>query len=363
MLVGVVLAAQYLAGFLFLQWVHNDPKTATPLTVARYGYYFGERSDIRRKLWVSSGAGLALVMLPVILALRPRAQKEDTSEARGRPRRKPWGNGEVEVGVAPYVPHGAADRDHVERHPPTVGVLLQNAWIGDGKSVRGAGSLLLPCSAAALAAAGVGELEVGELAVERAGRGWRVEASVVQTLAGVRLASERRALAGATLREAVAELVLANRLFKGAGEALRDRLHLWGMLCGWLAEDSEPHWTPDKLSEPPDERVWLVSRLEALGLESCDELELLGADDLMPDLSASGLGEDEQASLLADMPRVWVYLGGSYRCEVQARSRKVWIEPIDATAKKAKEPPREVLPRLRGFGVMYRQASRVVRLR
>ena len=38
LLVGVVLAAQYLAGFLFLQWVHNDPKTATPLTVARYGY-------------------------------------------------------------------------------------------------------------------------------------------------------------------------------------------------------------------------------------------------------------------------------------------------------------------------------------
>ena len=74
LLVGVVLAAQYLAGFLFLQWVHSDPKTATPLTVARYGYYFSERKDIRRKLWVSSGAGLALVMLPVILALRPRAR-------------------------------------------------------------------------------------------------------------------------------------------------------------------------------------------------------------------------------------------------------------------------------------------------
>ena len=79
LLVGVLLAAQYLAGFLFLQWVHSDPKTATPLTVARYGYYFGERADIRRKLWISSGAGLALVMFPVILALRPRAgsQRED----------------------------------------------------------------------------------------------------------------------------------------------------------------------------------------------------------------------------------------------------------------------------------------------
>lgn len=72
-LAGLLLAAQYLAGFLFLQWVRSDPKTATPLTVARYGYYFGERQDIRRKLWVSSGAGLALVLIPAIVALRPRA--------------------------------------------------------------------------------------------------------------------------------------------------------------------------------------------------------------------------------------------------------------------------------------------------
>jgi type IV secretion system protein VirD4 len=70
---GALIGAQYLAGFLFLQWVRADPKTASPLTVARYAYYFGERVDIRRKLWVSSGGGLALVLIPLILALRPRS--------------------------------------------------------------------------------------------------------------------------------------------------------------------------------------------------------------------------------------------------------------------------------------------------
>jgi ATP-dependent helicase HrpB len=298
-------------------------------------------------------------------AMRPRAARDAGKEEGGRGnKRKPWANGEVEVGVSPYIPHGEADREHVARHPATLGVLLQNAWIGDGKSVRGVGSLLLPCSPAALAAAGVGELEVGELALERVKGGWSVEAPVVQTLAGVRLAGERRALTGAALRAAVAELIRANRLFKGAAERLRDQLHLWGMLRDWLPEDGEPHWTPGALPEPPaDEQAWLVSRLESLGLESCDELELISADDLMPELSASGLGVDELAALLTDFPRVWVYLGGAFRCEVQPRSRKVWIEPIDATAKKAKEPPREVLPRFRTFGIMYRQASRVVRLR
>jgi hypothetical protein len=74
-LVGAVclgVAAQYLAGYVFLYWVHADPKTATPLTIARYAYYYGARADIRRKLWMSSTAGLALILFPAILALLPR---------------------------------------------------------------------------------------------------------------------------------------------------------------------------------------------------------------------------------------------------------------------------------------------------
>lgn len=74
-LIGVVclgVAAQYLAGYVFLYWIHADPKTATPLTIARYDYYYGARADIGRKLWVSSTAGLALVLLPAVLALWPR---------------------------------------------------------------------------------------------------------------------------------------------------------------------------------------------------------------------------------------------------------------------------------------------------
>lgn len=74
-LIGAVcmgLAAQYLAGYVFLYWVHADPKTATPLTIARYAYYYGARSDIDRKLWVSSTAGLALILLPTVLPLLPR---------------------------------------------------------------------------------------------------------------------------------------------------------------------------------------------------------------------------------------------------------------------------------------------------
>lgn len=71
---ALVLGSQYLAGFLFLRWVQVDPREATPLTVLRYGYYFGAREDVRRKIWISSAAGFALVLLPVALALRPRGR-------------------------------------------------------------------------------------------------------------------------------------------------------------------------------------------------------------------------------------------------------------------------------------------------
>jgi type IV secretion system protein VirD4 len=73
MTIGLLIGAQYLAGFLFLQWVRADPRTATPLTVARYAYYYSGRADVRRKLWISSGAGLISALIPLLLVLRPKA--------------------------------------------------------------------------------------------------------------------------------------------------------------------------------------------------------------------------------------------------------------------------------------------------
>jgi type IV secretion system protein VirD4 len=72
--VCLMVAAQYLSGYAFLYWVHADPRTATPLTIARYAYYFGAREDIHRKLWVCSVAGLALSLIAALLALLPKSR-------------------------------------------------------------------------------------------------------------------------------------------------------------------------------------------------------------------------------------------------------------------------------------------------
>jgi type IV secretion system protein VirD4 len=55
--------AAYLAGFFFLWSVHVDPQHATPLTIPRYAYYYGQRPDIRHRLWGSSVLALGIVLV------------------------------------------------------------------------------------------------------------------------------------------------------------------------------------------------------------------------------------------------------------------------------------------------------------
>jgi len=72
--IGVLalIVSQYLAGWLLLKWLHLDPRSAGPLTVARYSYYYGHRADMRPRLWTTSLAGLALVGLCPLTLLLPR---------------------------------------------------------------------------------------------------------------------------------------------------------------------------------------------------------------------------------------------------------------------------------------------------
>ena len=74
MLIAAValLGSLHLAGCLFLASFHLDPRAATPLTVVRYGYYYGDRTEVRRRVMVSSAASLAVVLVSLGAALLPR---------------------------------------------------------------------------------------------------------------------------------------------------------------------------------------------------------------------------------------------------------------------------------------------------
>lgn len=69
---AALVVAQYLAGYFFLLWVHENPHAATPLTVARYAYYYGSRTDVRARLLWSSGAGGGLLLVGGLAVFIPR---------------------------------------------------------------------------------------------------------------------------------------------------------------------------------------------------------------------------------------------------------------------------------------------------
>lgn len=74
--IGVValVLSQYLAGYAFLWSIGANPLSATPLTIARYSYYFGNRADVTMRLKIASGAGIALMLLVAIPAVLPRSR-------------------------------------------------------------------------------------------------------------------------------------------------------------------------------------------------------------------------------------------------------------------------------------------------
>jgi len=70
--IAAMLLTAYLAGFFFLWSVHADPQRAGPLTIPRYAYYYGQRDDIRHRLWGSSVLALGIVVLSATAWAWPR---------------------------------------------------------------------------------------------------------------------------------------------------------------------------------------------------------------------------------------------------------------------------------------------------
>ncbi len=284
---------------------------------------------------------------------RPRADKK-------RGRSQPWANGTIEVQVYPFEPLDP----ELEVPKPNAAVILETEWLSAERGVTGIGRMLLPASPSALAAAGLGETALADVTLDKSKRGRvQIEARREVQLAGVTLASEEAALVGVDLHRAVAAFVLENRLFRGAGEALRNALHAWEVLAHWKG-DPLGEYGPAPHMPPDDEAEWLAGRLATLGVETAADLELLESVDLLPELEEmTGVPSWAAEPVLREFPRTWTYHGGVYSCTLLHGQRTVRLEPADAKARKNKEPPAGSLPRLHGFRVTYQQGSRRLTLR
>ena len=74
-LVIALVTSQYLAGFGFLWRIHGDIRDASPLTVARYAYYYGDDPDLRQDLLRCSLAGLLIMAVVALGTLWPKPRQ------------------------------------------------------------------------------------------------------------------------------------------------------------------------------------------------------------------------------------------------------------------------------------------------
>jgi type IV secretion system protein VirD4 len=66
------VASQYVAGFFLLWSLDQKPAEASPLTVARYAYYYGDRPAIRKRAALASAIGLGAVLTGTLAFVLPR---------------------------------------------------------------------------------------------------------------------------------------------------------------------------------------------------------------------------------------------------------------------------------------------------
>lgn len=293
---------------------------------------------------------VAAAVPELVFVRRKRADRPKKGDTPGRSG-EPWGNGEFELFLYPYqVPE-------LEQgpKPPQAGVVLEREWIGSGQRTRGVGRLLMGMPLKELAPLGLGEAQVGAIKVARG----KVVAEVERTLAGVTLSQETEVLRGEALRDGLVQLVLRGSRLKGLARPLLDAVHAWDVLAQSARRE--------RLSMPPAPQSaegFLRDKLETLGVEGLGDLELLEHDDILPRLTEmaveAGMDPREAVSLPQDFPRRLEVHGGRYVCSVDLSTRTVELEPIERTKK---EPSAAVLPRFRGFSVVFVKASRRLKLR
>ncbi|MBL4632863.1 MAG: hypothetical protein JKY56_03270 [Kofleriaceae bacterium] len=254
--------------------------------------------------------------------------------------------------------------------PDEAALIFGARWIGVGRSARGVGELALPIELSALKLAGLGTLEIGTPRIVRqrqtkgaSGGSISIEATSVWCFASIRREDKGGQLRGDALRQAAASLLAGGAMYPELVSRLNETCLHRDML------ESQPPFSehPDPTGGRSGEE-WLYFQLGQLGLENAEDFELIGVDDLMPDLEARIKAHHADPALLLqlrkDFPFEFVSGGARYRIkQANLDRRRVVIEPSSTNAKKRGEPSANALPRYRGFSVVFEQASRTVKLR
>ncbi len=286
-----------------------------------------------------------------VLAADPRC----AHVARRHGRRLAWSNGGTELELS------RQSAVHRAEDTAAIAVLETRALGLGGRDTRILVTCAMPLPPAWLAAAGLGRDRLGQLVVEGSKQApERVVARIERVYARQVLAVREEVPQGRLARQAVADLFLRGSFHPDALKATRERLEA-AALARKLASHSHGSWEEElKALYPqgvPSPEEWVAARLEALGVESGDDLALLSAADLLaPDLPPA-----IRSGLDREFPRTLNVLGVVYEVDYDPGRRELTLRKRSGSRN---EPPALFyLPRFSGFRIRLEHRGSIVTLR
>lgn len=249
--------------------------------------------------------------------------------------REAWGNGQVEC----RLPRGEGVPDDC-----LAAFFLQvQPVMGRGLKVDLQGRWGLPVRLSLLREAGLGSPKLSKIR-------WlegRVKARVTWLYAGREIAGSEEELSGRSLREALVELAAQGGWGHESLKAIEEE-RFYAHLSVALEGGEIDVVSANEL---------MKIRLERLGVEQVEDLELLGSHDLVESTMAAW----ELEKLRGDYPRIYSIGGASFEMEYHPRQRLVLMNSL-AHAKGVKVNPQH-LPRWNGWKVELNERGRRTSLR
>ncbi len=236
-------------------------------------------------------------------------------------------------------------------------VVLDSRAFGAAKATRVLVTCAMAIPLAVIARAGLGRDRLAAVHLEAG----RVVASVERVYAKRVIATRDEVPKGEVARAAICQLFMRGSLFRASLTTTRAHLALTNLRAKVSARDrrmgspaAEPK--PDAPSAQTLEQ-WVLSRLEALGVESGDDLALLSASDLV----APEVPFEERASLEREFPLTVSVGDALYEADYDLDRGQVLLRMVKGNRKDP--PPLAYLPRFDGLRIAVESSRGIAIIR
>ena len=156
---------------------------------------------------------------------------------------------------------------------------------------------------------------------------------------------------GQSARQALVKMMVAGTALPGLATKISADIHQWNLYVALGRYQQDVCLRP---AAQVDMTEWLSEQLEALGVESAEDLELFSVDDFVFD----GIPDWEREEFDQAFPYQVVLTDLTMRIEYHI-ARKL-VTAVHASGKRKTDPKRWELPRWQGWRIQYRKASRTI---